>query len=480
MKPESRFWFWIGMLSLAVPTLVVGQTILFLRLNGVDLSGLPASLRKNLFVFLFIAVLSGMPVLIWLLRYFYKIYILPIHQFSEDIEAIIHAGPNARLVLKGNRSIEKLAQGLNHILQEHDDVNRTFGQILDHTIKEIKEERDLLESVLNGIVEGVILCDPKGDIVLYNKTASKLFLSNKLFGLGRTINKIFNKKLVLYCLENIREEMETGVENPSSSFTSKNYPKFPVKIAPILDSKKQMGGYILTFAYQDEDEIRPTSLDETMHKLSEKGSISILEKKLAKKYFSELRYVVFDLETTGLEPSRGDEIISIGAVSIVKNKIITYEIFDQLVDPAKPISAASINIHGITQEMVRGKPKIDVVLKNFRQFSDGAVLVAHNAAFDMKFLKMKESGVGVVFNNPVLDTMLLSSVIHPHQPAHALDRLVPRYGIALKDRHRALGDAFMTAELFLKILPQLEKRHIINLVQAIEASQQVPLANLTY
>ncbi len=480
MKPESRFWFWIGMLSIAVPTLVVGQTILFLKINNVDLSALPASLRKNMFTFLFIAVFSSMPVLIWLLRYFYKIYVRPIHQFSEDIEAIIHSGPNARLILKGNRSIEKLAQGLNHILQKHDDVHQTFGKMFDRSLEEIRKERDMLESVLNGIIEGVILCDPQGDIVLYNKTTSKLFRSNKLFGTGRTINKIFNKELVLYCLDEIREEIKIGVEMPSSSFTSTNYSKLPVKMAPILNSKKQMEGYILTFSYQDDDEIRPTSLDETMHTLSEKASISILEKKLAKKRFSELRYVVFDLETTGLEPSRGDEIISIGAVSIVKNKIIAHEIFDQLVDPAKPISPASIKIHGITQKMVRGKPKIDEVLKDFRRFSDGAVLVAHNAAFDMKFLKMKESIAGVVFNNPVLDTMLLSSVIHPHQPAHALDLLVQRYGIALKDRHAALGDAYMTAELFLSILPQLVIRRIINVSQAVEASQKVPLANLTY
>ncbi|MCP4400102.1 MAG: hypothetical protein GY801_22695 [bacterium] len=480
MKPESRFWLWIGMLSLALPTLVVGQTILFLKINHIDLSALPTSLRKNIFTFLFLAVLSGMPILIWLLRYFYKIYVRPIHQFSEDIEAIIHSGPNARLILKGNRSIEKLAQGLNHILQKHDDVHQTFGKMFDRSLEEIRQERDMLESVLNGIIEGVILCDPQGDIVLYNKTASKLFRSNKLFGTGRTINKIFNKELVLYCLDKIREEIKTGVEMPSSSFTSTIYSKLPVKMAPILSSKKQMEGYILIFSYRDDDEIRPTSLDETMHKLSKKASGTILEKKLAEKHFSELRYVVFDLETTGLEPSQGDEIISIGAVSIVKNKIVVHEVFDQLVDPLKPISPASIEIHRITQDMVSGKPKVDRVLKSFRQFSDGAVLVAHNAAFDMKFLKMKESVAGVEFDNPVLDTMLLSSVIHPHQPAHNLDRLVQRYGIALKDRHAALGDAWMTAELFLRILPQLEKRHIINVSQAVEASRKVPLAGLTY
>ena len=120
---------------------------------------------------------------------------------------------------------------------------------------------------------------------------------------------------------------------------------------------------------------------------------------------SELTYTVFDTETTGLEPSNGDEIIQIGAARIVNNRLLRQETFNQIVDPEIPLKPESIPIHGITEDMVRGQPNIDVVLPAFHEFCEDTVLIAHNAAFDMRFLQLKEERTGIRFTQPVLDTL---------------------------------------------------------------------------
>ena len=133
---------------------------------------------------------------------------------------------------------------------------------------------------------------------------------------------------------------------------------------------------------------------------------------------AELSYTVFDTETTGLEPAAGDEIIQIGAARLVNGKLLRQEAFEQLVDPQRSLPEAGIAIHGIQPEMVRGQPTIDRVLPAFHAYARDTVLVAHNAAFDMRFLQLAEARSGVVFDHPVLDTLLLSAVVHPNQESH--------------------------------------------------------------
>lgn len=194
----------------------------------------------------------------------------------------------------------------------------------------------------------------------------------------------------------------------------------------------------------------------------------------------ELTYTVFDTETTGLEPSAGDEIIQIGATRIVNGRLLKSECIDQIVDPRRPLRPEGIPIHGITEEMVAGQPTLDQVLPTFHAFSEDTVLVAHNAAFDMAFLQVEEAAGGVRFTQPVLDTLLLSAVIHPQQESHSLEAIAERLGVTLLGRHTALGDAMVTAEIFLKMLPLLAAMGITTLAQAREAAQKTYLARVSY
>ncbi len=195
---------------------------------------------------------------------------------------------------------------------------------------------------------------------------------------------------------------------------------------------------------------------------------------------SDLNYTVFDTETTGLDPSAGDEIIQIGATRIVNGKLLRSECFDQLVDPQRAVLPASTAIHGIQPEMLVGQPRIADVLPAFHAFASDTVLVAHNAAFDMRFLEMKEALTGVHFDQPVLDTLLLSAVLHPNQESHRLEAIAERLDVPVAGRHTAVGDAFVTAEVFLRLVPLLQAQGIHTLGQARQASRQTYLARVAY
>jgi len=226
-------------------------------------------------------------------------------------------------------------------------------------------------------------------------------------------------------------------------------------------------------AIQNEIEHRPVSYE---FDLFNRGTWDELEQTPLRK----LTYVVFDTETTGLNPSKGDEIIQLGAIRIINGQLLYHEIIDQLVDPKRFVPQSSVAIHGIQPELLLGQPTIDKVLPHFHTFVENSVLVAHNAAFDMRFLQLQEEKTGIVFNNPVLDTLLLSSIIHPNQDSHSLDELATRLNVTIVGRHTALGDAIVTGEILLKLIPLLEAHGIDTLADALAAAAQSPFAKVAY
>ena len=172
-----------------------------------------------------------------------------------------------------------------------------------------------------------------------------------------------------------------------------------------------------------------------------------------------LTFVVFDAEIFGVRPEDGGEMVAIAAVRVVNRRILTTEPFQVLITPRHH----DLTGHDIAGETVRPPPDLSIVLPQFRAFAEGAVLVAHDAASDIRFLRARERACGVRFDNPILDTMLLSFCLHGPSADHSLDGLTHRLGIAAIDRHTALGDCLTTAAVLIALIGLLHDRGITTL-----------------
>jgi DNA polymerase-3 subunit epsilon len=165
-------------------------------------------------------------------------------------------------------------------------------------------------------------------------------------------------------------------------------------------------------------------------------------------------YTIFDTETTGLSPDQGDRIVEMAAIKIVDGRI-TNEKFEALINPERPISFSALAVNGITNEMVENKPTMHKILPKFLQFVGDSALVAHNAPFDKKFLQAEINKCGI--NLPIpkfVCTLSMSRKLYPQERRHNLDVVASRMGVGMveEDRHRALGDVKITAEVFIKFL----------------------------
>ena len=164
-------------------------------------------------------------------------------------------------------------------------------------------------------------------------------------------------------------------------------------------------------------------------------------------------FTVFDVETTGLDPRKGDRIIEIAGLRI-EDGAMTDLTFDQLVNPERTIPWEAKRVNNIEDEDVADAPTIDEVLPNFLDFASGSILVAQNASFDMGFMEVeKEHCWGFVELPECFCTMRLSQALYPQEFRHNLDVIASRFGFEMPTaRHRALPDVELTAKALLRML----------------------------
>ena len=181
--------------------------------------------------------------------------------------------------------------------------------------------------------------------------------------------------------------------------------------------------------------------------------------------------VVFDIETTGFSPVN-DRIIEIGAVKLKDGQITGR--FSTFVNPERPIPFKITQLTGISDNMVADERTIETVLPEFLDFCGNAMLAAHNAKFDMGFIKENARRLGLKKEFTYLDTMGIARLLLPGQAKHTLDAVAKTMQISLENHHRAVDDAECTAQIYEKFLKMLSEKEIMNLAQLEEAGRSNP------
>ena len=185
-------------------------------------------------------------------------------------------------------------------------------------------------------------------------------------------------------------------------------------------------------------------------------------------------FVAFDLETTGLS-SQNDEIIEIGAVILKNGKEVAR--FQSFVDPGRPLERKIVELTGITDQMLRGAPKLQQVLPEFLEFCGNRILVAHNADFDTGFVRAACHKLGLAYPFTSADTLILAQNLMPHLNKHKLDVVANALSLPEFNHHRAADDAMICGLVMCRFMDMLRERDIHNLQSINEAMMELRSQN---
>jgi len=400
--------------------------------------------------FIFAGILSSFGILavtagIWFL--FDENVAKPIQRLAANMRTRAHAGGTEDLDLHETRYLGDLAPAVREVARRLTRRRVESEQIVAEETARIKAEKAQLAELLSHIPIAVILVNQAHQITLYDGQAAEILGQVHVPRLNASIFDYFDEETLRAAHAQLSPdhpeiEIELGGARGNLGFSAK------------LSYLATAPGYMVTVdaakARITPEAARPLIYD---FDLSEHAGEHALEDRT----LASLNFVVFDTETTGLMPAK-DEIVQIGAVRVVNGRIVAGETVDQLVHPGRPIPPASTKVHGVCDAMVADAPDAPTAVSQFHGFARDSVIVAHNAPFDMAFLRRHGKSLGQAWDHPILDTVLLSAVLFGSNEVHTLDALCERLEITIPEelRHTALGDARATAEALCLMLPMLE------------------------
>ncbi|MBU2963327.1 3'-5' exonuclease [Citreicella sp. C3M06] len=415
--------------------------------------------------FVMAAILSALALLalsagVWLL--FDENLAKPIEKLASEMRVRAHAGTDAELDTHSARYLGDLADAAAAISGKISGGAMETAQQVALATERLALDSARLTSLLTEIPVAMILVNPRGQIVLYDGQAAEVLSQLHVPRLNAPLSEYFEATGLARA---VHEMHRTGREVRFAALGVDGAQSYDALLRPM-----QGGGYMMVIegaeARMSPDAERPLVYDFDLltHDVPACIETSPLKR---------LTYTVFDTETTGLLPHK-DEVVQIGAVRVLNGRIVPGEIIDQLVNPGMPIPPASTRVHKVSDAMVQDAPDIAHAGRRFHRFAADSVIVAHNAPFDMAFLRRHRHRMGVEWDHPILDTVLLSAVLFGASQTHTLDSLCERLGVEIPAqlRHTALGDAHATAQVLIKMLPMLEARGMKTFGDVLEETRK--------
>lgn len=401
--------------------------------------------------------LTGLIVAIWLL--FDEHVSKPIEALAAGVRSRTHADVADDIETDTGKYLGDLAPALHAIhTRLRTETHAKSQTVLQRTARLEGQHAQLLQ-ILSDIPVAVIVANKDHQIVLYDGQAADLMEREHPARLNAYVFDYIDEKAIHTALAILQgekvERIAISVKGHSGALYTGHLRLFGGNT-----------GYTLMLEPLTPDAARPLVYD-----------FDLLDNEPAQDLnncvLRDLSFVVFDSETTGLDPEN-DAVVQLGAVRIVNGKIVSGEVFDTMVNPGRPIPPASTKVHHIRDTMVADAPGFEDVCHQFHKFAQGAVIVAHNAPFDMAFLRRQTAHTSLSFDNPVLDTVHLSAVVFGGSAVHTLDALCARLNVIIPDktRHTAHGDAIATAQALVKLIPILEARGLRTYREVREEAQK--------
>lgn len=414
--------------------------------------------------FVFVGALSLFSILgisagIWLL--FDENVAKPIERLAAGLRARAHGGVTSDLDQQAARYLGDLAPAASSLVGKLGEANLSTAEAITRETARLEAEKARLTTLLSEVPVATVMVGPDHRIVLYDAQAAAVLSQIAPTRLGAFLGDYLEADALAAAHGKM---IRTGKDVNARISGSDGRQTYGLRLKPLGDAP----GYVVIFDSAEAD-IPPEAARPLVYDF---GLLNPLSRQIEDRCLSDLTFAVFDTETTGLLPHK-DHVVQLGALRVLRGRIVDGEALNVLVDPGTPIPAASTKVHGITDTMVQGAPDIAEVSRSFHHFCRDAVIVAHNAPFDMAFLRREAKRLELTWDHPVLDTVLLSAVLFGASVPHTLDALCERLDVTIPTalRHTALGDARATAEVLCKMLPMLEARGFRSLAEVIEQTR---------